>query len=114
MKYLLAKRCLVLIINGLHTCTTIIKPHIINIPFFPRTSKKSCAMGRGSVDENTSETDAVANDAAIRRIHPRLAVPATPMRIAYGAARAAPATSSETLEEFSSKVKRRIKTSQFT
>jgi hypothetical protein len=43
-----------------------------------------------------SGTDAVANDAAIKRIHPRLAVPATPIRIASGAARALWTDSSET------------------
>lgn len=53
-------------------------------------------MGRGSVVVSTSATDAVAKDAAIRRIHPRPAVPATPIRIANGAARALLVASSDT------------------
>jgi hypothetical protein len=53
-------------------------------------------MGRGNVVVSISGTDAVAKDAAIRRIHPRPAVPATPISIANGAALAAPAVSSET------------------
>ena len=66
------------------------------MPLFPRTSKNNWPIGRGSGVVITEETDAVAKDAAIRRIHPRLAVPATPMRIANGAERAAPVTSSLT------------------
>src|SRR5882762_5942606 len=79
-----------------HTCTTIIKPQIMSIPLFPRVVKKSWPIGRGSLVASISETGEVAKDAAIRRIHPRPAVPATPIRIASGAARAAPATSSVT------------------
>jgi hypothetical protein len=62
------------------------------MPFFPRVFKKSCPIGRGRVVVSTSGTDLVAKEAAIRKIHPRPEVPATPMRIAKGAARAAPAT----------------------
>lgn len=62
------------------------------MPLFPIVFRKSWPMGRGRVDEIRPETDSVAKDAAINKIHPRAAVPPTPMRIAKGAARAAPAT----------------------
>jgi hypothetical protein len=63
---------------------------IASMPLFPRVSRKSWPMGRGSVVVSRPATDEVAKDAAIRRIHPRLAVAATPMRIAKGAERDAP------------------------
>ena len=74
-----------------HTCTTMIKLQIVSMPVFPSVLRNSWPMGRGSVDAKRSETDAVAKDAAINRIQPSAAVPATPIKMAKGAARAAPA-----------------------
>jgi hypothetical protein len=48
-------------------------------------------MGRGSVVAKRSETDVVAKDAAISISQPSTEVPATPIKMAKGAARAAPA-----------------------
>jgi hypothetical protein len=83
------------------TCTTMMRLQMANMPLFPSTSRKSCPMGRGSVDNSRSDTDEVAKDAAIRRIHPRLAVAATPIRIAKGAERAAPADYETNLDKSS-------------
>lgn len=55
-------------------------------------------MGKGRFVVSRSATDTVAKDAAIRRIHPRPAVAATPKRIAKGAALAAPETYESNLD----------------
>jgi hypothetical protein len=83
------------------------RDQIASIPCFPSTSRKSWAMGKGRVVERRSDTLAVANEQAMRRIQPRLAVAPTPTRMATGAARAAPAISSETCAAESSWVRGR-------
>ena len=70
--------------------------HKVSMPFFPSVSRKSCPIGSGNVVVSRSETEVVAKDAAMRRIHPSPAVPATPIKMASGAAREAPADSSLT------------------
>lgn len=72
-----------------------IKLHIANIPFFPRTSKNTWAIGSGRSVDRRSLMEGITKDTAINRIHPRLAVAPTPTMMAIGAALAAPATSSE-------------------
>ena len=71
------------------------KLQIASIPFFPSTSRKSCPMGNAKSVLRRSDTDAVANEAAMRINHPRVAVPAAPTIIAIGAAFAALVVSSE-------------------
>lgn len=66
-----------------------IKAHIANMPFFPKTSKKSCPIGNASSVSNSLGTEAMENEAAIRTSHPRLAVALAPIMIAKGAAREA-------------------------
>lgn len=53
-------------------------------------------MGKAKVEDNKSGTDDRAKEAAISVSQPRIAVPATPTRIAIGAALAAFVVSSET------------------
>ena len=65
------------------------RDHTVSIPFLPRTSRKSCPMGRANVVPRRSGTEAVAKDAAIRSNQPNDAVAPTPTKIAKGAARAA-------------------------
>ena len=65
-----------------------------SMPCFPSTLRKSWPIGSGRVELRMSSTDAVANDAAMKRSHPSEEVAKTLMRIAMGAARAAPAVSS--------------------
>ena len=71
------------------------KLQIVSIPFFPNTSRKSWPIGRGSGESSKSETDAVAYEAEMYRSQPRDDVSPTPTRMAIGAARDAPAVSSE-------------------
>ena len=52
-------------------------------------------MGRGKVVERISSTDVMTKEVAIRSNQPRLAVENTDTIIAIGAARAAPAVSSD-------------------
>lgn len=52
-------------------------------------------MGRGNSELSNSGTDVLAKDAAMSKSHPNDAVAPTPTKIAIGAARAAPDTSSE-------------------
>lgn len=66
-----------------------------SIPGFPRVFKNNCPIGNGSVDVNRSSTDVVAKDAAMYNSHPKNSVNATDAKIAIGATRAAPETSSE-------------------
>lgn len=68
---------------------------IASIPRFPRTSRNSWPIGNGKSVLSNDDTEDVAKDAAMRTSHPRIAVLATPRRIAIGALRCAPATSSE-------------------
>jgi len=81
--------------NFYRTWTTMMKLHIASIPLFPRTSKKSWPMGSGKVLVNKLVTEAVAKEHAMKRSQPNTCVPNTPTRIATGAVRWAPATSSE-------------------
>jgi hypothetical protein len=71
------------------------KLHIASIPRFPRTSRNSWPIGSGRVVAKSFGTDAVANEAAMYISQPKSCVAPTPIMIAMGAARAAPATSSE-------------------
>ncbi len=75
-----------------------------SMPFFPSTSKNSCPIGKAKVEVSKSGTDARAKDAAISVSQPRIAVPATPVSIAMGAAFAAFVVSSETCAAESSKI----------
>jgi hypothetical protein len=71
-----------------------IKDHMASMPCLPRTVRKSWPIGSGRSVERMSVTDVVANEAAIKSNQPSEAVAKTLMRIAIGAARAAPAVSS--------------------
>lgn len=77
------------------TWTTIIRLHIANIPCLPSTLKNNWPIGKARSVLSKSGTDVKAKDAAIRVSHPSEAVAPTPMRIAMGAAFAAPEVSSE-------------------
>ena len=80
---------------GKRTWTTMIKLQMASMPRFPSTSRKSWPIGSGRGDASRSGTDAAAKEAAIKSSQLREAVAPTPMRMAMGAARAAPAVSSE-------------------
>lgn len=71
-----------------------IKDQIASIPRFPSTSRNSWPIGKGKSLPRSEETEVIANEDAINNIQPKLAVAPTPINIAIGAARAAPATSS--------------------
>ncbi|PSR73311.1 hypothetical protein PHLCEN_2v10839 [Hermanssonia centrifuga] len=85
------------------TWTTMIKLQRASMPFFPSTSSISCPIGKGRSVARRSDTEAVANEAAIKSSQPRDAVAPTLTRMAKGAARAAPAVSSEMWAAESSK-----------
>lgn len=84
------------------------KDQIASIPDFPRTLRKSWPIGKGKVVDNISATEEVANEAAMYNIHPKNSVKATETRIAIGATRAAPATSSDICAAESSNTRTRV------
>lgn len=65
------------------------------MPFLPSTLRNSWPIGSGRSVPRRLSTDAVAKDAAISSSQPKDAVAATLIRIARGAALAAPDVSSE-------------------
>ena len=76
-------------------CTTTIRLQIASIPRLPSTSRKSWPIGSGSEVASKSGTEVAAKEAAMKSSQPSEAVAPTPTSIAIGAARAAPAVSSE-------------------
>ena len=66
-----------------------------SIPRFPSTSRSSWPIGSASSVSSKAETETVAKEAAMMSIQPRPPTAAHETRIAIGAARAAPDTSSE-------------------
>jgi hypothetical protein len=68
---------------------------IASIPRLPRLLRNSWPIGKGSWVDSSSEMEELANEAAMNNIQPRDVVNPTDTSMAIGAARAAPATSSE-------------------
>lgn len=71
------------------------KLHIANIPLLPKVFRNSWPIGNGKSEFKRSVVDVVAKDAAMKRIQPTISVKSTPTMMAIGAAREAPATSSD-------------------
>lgn len=82
-------------LDVIRTCTTMMKLQIANIPLLPKVSRNNWPIGNGNSEFKRSEVDDVAKDAAMKRIQPTISVKRTPTIIAIGAAREAPATSSD-------------------